>query len=73
MYRRTQGFTGVYVGVHDNTGVYRRIHRCTYIWVNTRIKGLLQGYTWVYMRIQEFRGVYKGVHENTGVNRSIHG
>ena len=26
---RIQGFTGVYMGVHENTGVYRSIHGCT--------------------------------------------
>ena len=25
---RIQGFTGVYMGVHENTGVYRGIHGC---------------------------------------------
>ena len=28
MYMRTQGFTGVYMGKHENTGVYRSIHGC---------------------------------------------
>ena len=25
-----QGFTGVYMGEHENTGVYRSIHGCTW-------------------------------------------
>ena len=29
MNMRIQGFTGVYMGVHENTGVYRGIHGCT--------------------------------------------
>ena len=29
MNMRTQGFTGVDMGVHENTGVYRAIHGCT--------------------------------------------
>ena len=41
MYMRIQGFTGVYMGEHENTGVYRRIQG-------------LQEYTWVNMRIQGF-------------------
>ena len=28
MYMRIQGFIGVYLGVHENTGVYRSIHGC---------------------------------------------
>ena len=28
MNMRIQGFTGVYMGVHENTGVYRSIHGC---------------------------------------------
>ena len=30
MKMRIQGFTGVYMGEHDNTGVYRSIHGCTW-------------------------------------------
>ena len=45
---RTQGFTGVYMGVHENTGVYRGIHGCTW-----EYRGL-QEYTWVYIAIQGF-------------------
>ena len=29
MNMRIQGFTGVYMGEHENTGVYRGIHGCT--------------------------------------------
>ena len=29
MNMRIQGFTGVYMGEHVNTGVYRSIHGCT--------------------------------------------
>ena len=29
MNMRIPGFTGVYMGVHENTGVYRSIHGCT--------------------------------------------
>ena len=29
MNMRIQGFTGVYMGVHENTGVYRSIHGYT--------------------------------------------
>ena len=46
---RLQGFTGVYMGIHRNTGVYR-VYRG------------LQEYTWVYMRIQGFTGVCMGLH-----------
>ena len=67
MYMRIQGFSGVYISVHENTGINRSIHGCTW-----EYRGL-QEYTGVYMRIQGFTGVYMGVHENTGVYRSIHG
>ena len=30
MYIRIQGLTGVYMGVHKNTGVNRSIHGCAY-------------------------------------------
>ena len=36
MYMRIQGFTGVYMGVHENTGVYTAI----------------QGFTGEYMGVQ---------------------
>ena len=29
MYMRIQGFTGVYMGEHENTGVYKSIHGFT--------------------------------------------
>ena len=29
MKMRIQGFTGVYMGVHENTTVYRIVHGCT--------------------------------------------
>ena len=29
MYMRIQGFTGVYMGEHENTAVYRSIRGCT--------------------------------------------
>ena len=35
MYMRIQGFIGVYMGVHENTGVYRSIHGPVYM----RIQG----------------------------------
>ena len=63
-----QGFTGVYMGEHSNTGgVYRSIHGCTCIY-----RGL-QEYPWVYITIQGFTGVYRGEHSNKGVCRSMHG
>ena len=36
---RIQGCTGVYMGEHENTGVYRSIHGCTHEY------GGLQEYT----------------------------
>ena len=66
MYMRIQGFTGEYMGEHENTGVY------TAIQAFTRVCRGLQEITWVYMRIQGFTGVYMGEHENAGVYRSIH-
>ena len=29
VYMRIKGFTGVCMGLHENTGVYRSIHGCT--------------------------------------------
>ena len=48
---RMQGFTWAYMGVNENTGVYRSIHGC--IW---EYRGL-QEYAGVNMRIQVFTGV----------------
>ena len=67
MNMRIQRFTGGYMGEHENTGVYRRIHGFTH-----KYEGL-QEYTWVNTRIRGFTGVYMGEHENTGLYRSIHG
>ena len=53
MYMRTQGFTRVYMGVHENTGVIQE-----YTWVCMRIKG----FTGVYMGVHENTGVYMGIH-----------
>ena len=46
---RIQGFTGVYMGVHENTGVYTSI----------------QGFTGEYMSVHEKRGVYRSIYECT--------
>ena len=51
MFMRKQGFTGVYLGVNDNAGVYRSIDGCTW-----EYRGL-QEYIGVNMRIQVFTGV----------------
>ena len=61
MYMRIQGFTRVYMGVHENIGVMTGEYRG------------LQEYSWVHIAIQGFTGVYMGVHEDKGVYRSIHG
>ena len=48
---RIQGFTGVYMGEHENTGV-------TGVYMNMRIQGL----TGVYMGEHENTGVYRSIH-----------
>ena len=44
---RIQGFTGVYMGEQENTGVYIAI----------------QGFTGEYMGVHENTGVYRSIHE----------
>ena len=42
------------MGEHENTGVYRGIHGCTYI--------RTQGFTVVYMGEHKNTGVYRSIH-----------
>ena len=48
MNMRIQGFTGVYMGVHENTGVYS----------STRVYMRIQGFTQQYRGLQENTWVY---------------
>ena len=53
MYIAIQGFTGVYIGVHNNTGVSRSINGCTYEY---------RGFRGVYMGVNSNTGVYRSIH-----------
>ena len=52
MNMRIQWFTGVYMGVHENTGLQE------YTWLSMRI----QGFTGVYMGVHENTGVYRSIY-----------